>query len=140
MSVADKYCKPNILVPGKEIQEKIYQTCLTYAKILCGNESPWDEWSMDLYRAELHDSIAKYCDCDKELVANAFEFAFSSLKRSEVDFYRRPIDDDFLKLVDKWIEELKEIARLPEETRLPISIPNDCEINVDGIPNIGVKE
>lgn len=130
---------PMVLQDGAA-EGNVYGNCLTYAKIVCGNEEPWCSLSMDIRRADLHSRIAEDCDCDRDLVEDSFEKAFSDLRRSEMDFYRRPIDDDFLKRVDKWFSKLKEIARLPEEERFPSLIPKDREIKIDGIPDIKAKE
>jgi len=130
MSNIDEYCEPLILQSSKAVQETIYSNCLKYAKILCGDESPWCDLSLDIRRADLHTAIAGYCDCDKELVEEAFDKVFVSLKRKEgVDFYRRPIDDNFLKLVDNWVDELKELAKQSEEERFPSFIPKILNLN-----------
>lgn len=129
----DEFVKPLILQGGL-CEETVYRNCLTYAKIVCGNEEPWCSLSMDIRRANLHSRIAEDCDCDRDLVEDSFERVFSNLRHSEMDFYRRPIDDDFLKLVDRWFGLLKKIADSPRSERFPSLIP-DGPIEVSGIPN-----
>ena len=128
-----------MILQGGAAEGNVYGNCLTYAKIVCGDEEPWCSLSMDIRRADLHSRIAEDCDCDRNLVEDSFEKAFSDLRRSEMDFYRRPIDDEFMKRVDRWFDDLIEIAGSPRNVRFPSLIP-DGPIKVSGIPNIGSGE
>ena len=133
MSKIDQYCKPLILHGGLS-EETVYGNCLKYAKILCGDEFPWCELYNDVRRADLHNRIAEACDCDCALVTKAFDEVFPE------DYFCQPIDDDFLKMVDKWFNRLKEIAAWPEEERFPSLIPDDCEFSADlGMPNTAME-
>ena len=139
MNIDDKNCKPMILQGGRS-EEAVYENCLKYAKILCGDEQPWSEMYNDVRRADLHNKIADDCDCDCELVTKALNEVFP------VDYCVHPVDDDFLKRVDKWFDKLKEIAELPEEERFPSLLPKDFELPADltcvpdmGLPNTAIE-
>ena len=132
-AVTDKYCKPTIL-RGGVLEETVYRNCLTYAKIIFSDDADLNILYNDVRRAELHTSIAKYCDCSEDLVSSSLDEAFLRIGLE----FPHPVDDRFLKCVDRWFDKLKEIAALPEEKRFPSLIPKDFELPDDlGMPNTG---
>ena len=134
-AVTDKYCKPTILAGGV-LEETVYRNCLNYAKIVFSDELEYNILYQDVRRAKIHDSIAKYCDCDKDLVSESLSGAFLNKGLH----YPHPVDDRFLKCVDNWFDRLKEIAQLPEKERFPTSIFDDVEMPDDlAMPNTAVE-
>ena len=118
-----------ILDDYPQMQEIVYKDVLEYCKILQGREWPWSELYNDAYRSDNHKRIAEHCDCDPNLVTTAIDDVFypdsygvsKGVELSRLAFS----EDNFLKNVDKVMDSLKEIARLPERDRWPSAMTED---------------
>jgi len=118
-----------ILDDCTQMQEIVYKAVLEYCKILQGKEWPWSELYNDAYRSDIHRRIAEYCDCDPNLVATAVDDVFypdsygvsKGVELSRLAFS----EDNFLKNVDKAMDGLKDVARLPESDRWPSAMTED---------------
>ena len=131
----DKYFKPTILNDSPILQESCYKSILYYCQILQGKEFPWNMLYNSMERADIHSRIAGYCDCDDDVVTEAIDRIFPDSASLE--------DDVFLENVDKLVDALKDVARLPHKKRYPSLIPEggldkiEEELKTISIPDMG---
>lgn len=141
----DKYFTPTILDESPITQEMCYKSILHYCQILQGKKFPWNMLGNSVERADIHSRIAQYCDCDDDVVTDAIDSIFypeNSSTSKEIELSRLAFsDENFLKNVDKVMDALKDVARLPHKMRYPSLIPegglDEIEEELKSIPGIG---
>ena len=125
-NTVDRPFTPAILDEDPRAQEMCYRDVLNYCKILQGEEWPWSELYMDTCRADIHNRIAEYCDCDSDVVTRTIDAIFYpdefDTVKSEIAFS----EENFLGNVDRLVNDLKDVARLPERERWPSMIPESA--------------
>lgn len=133
MDAVDKYFTPIILDKSPITQEMCYKSILHYCQIIQGKEFPWSSLYNSVERADIHSRIAQYCDCDDDVVTKAIDKVFPDSASLE--------DDVFLENVDRVVDALKDVARLPEKERYPSLIPegglDKIEKELKSIPDMG---
>lgn len=107
-------------------QELLFRNALKYCRMRL---LPWDELGYDetveygLRRSELHNSMCKILDVDRELVERAFTRAESKYGQKVMDGVvvdgSIKMDFDFTKAYDDFCKELVALYELPERERHP---------------------
>lgn len=121
-------------IRGGHLTEDVIRPAFNYCRILMlpYNELAYHEVE-PLYRSHLHNDIAFYLDIDRELV----ELAFNKAKSGYRHF------DDIGKVLDRFCDELKRYAELPEKERHPSVLSTD-ELNsighIGGLPSLETSE
>ena len=127
--------------------EILISTSLKYCRLrlLPFNELGYEETcEYGLRRSNLHDSISRIIDADRELVEMAFSkcaarFGVRTIDGIAIDGTCRD-DSDFTKIYDSFCKELDRIAELSDEERHPDELTEE-KLNVmdfsglKGIPN-----
>lgn len=127
--------------------EILISTVLKYCRLrlLPFNELGYEEtYEYGLRRSNLHNSISRIIDVDRELVEMAFSkcaarFGVRTIDGIAIDGTCRD-DSDFTKIYDSFCKELDRIAELSDEERHPDELTEEKLNEMDfsglkGIPN-----
>ena len=133
------------------VQELLFKDALKYCRMRL---LPWNELGYDetvdygLRRSELHNSMCRLIDVDRELVERAFT-------RAESKFGARVEDGvvvdgsikgefDFAKAYDDFCKELLALADRSAEERHPDALSKEdldkMDLDISGVPDMTTKE